>query len=300
MDPHAPNDRRAEYKSTHGVTKPEEALDRRRKETVAMSAQRKESALRSKRLKRDPSLGSLPGSRQISRDPSRASLGEAASEGVAEPPPILPEDVAAEVAAAVEAVKGSKPIGSDLCLDAVRRLRQLLSNYDEPPFKEAVQAGAVPVLVAALQPPVMSGTAMETIFEAAWAPHHLAVPPSDRLPRGGSGLPVAEQCAWALGNIAAEDFEFRQTLVANGVVRPLARLLVGARQALDKGADDGDPALSAGTTAAWALSNVLKGAGREVGEVMAVEGAAEAVVRLVAAAPEHLATEAAWVLAYMT
>ena len=27
---------------------------------------------------------------------------------------------------------------------------------------------------------------------------------------GGSGLAVAEQAAWALGNIAAEDFEFRQ------------------------------------------------------------------------------------------
>lgn len=32
-------------------------------------------------------------------------------------------------------------------------------------------------------------------------------------------------------------------------------------------ADNDDPALAAGTTAAWALSNVLKGAGREVGEV---------------------------------
>jgi hypothetical protein len=45
---------------------------------------------------------------------------------------------------------------------------------------------------------------------------------------------------------------------------------------------------------------VLKGAGREVGEVVAVEGAPEAIVQLVAAAPEHLATEAAWVLAYIT
>jgi len=67
--------------------------------------------------------------------------GEAASEGAAaeEAPQIPPEDVAAEVQAAVDAVKGAKPVGSDICLDAVRRLRQLLSNYDEPPFKEAVQ-----------------------------------------------------------------------------------------------------------------------------------------------------------------
>lgn len=40
-------------------------------QTVAFSTQRKESALRAKRLKRDPSLGSLG----LSRDPSRASLG---------------------------------------------------------------------------------------------------------------------------------------------------------------------------------------------------------------------------------
>lgn len=69
--------------------------------------------------------------------------GEAVSEGGAEAAstPIPPEDIAAEVQAAVDAVKGAKPVGSDLCLDAVRRLRQLLSNYDEPPFKEAVQGG---------------------------------------------------------------------------------------------------------------------------------------------------------------
>ncbi len=37
----------------------------------------------------------------------------------------------------------------------------------------------------------------------------------------------------AAGNIAAEDFEFRHTLIANGVVRPLAQLLVQAAKVLD-------------------------------------------------------------------
>ena len=41
------------------------------------------------------------------------------------------------------AVQLAKPVGSDICLDAVRRLRQLLSNYDEPPFKEAVAGGCL-------------------------------------------------------------------------------------------------------------------------------------------------------------
>jgi hypothetical protein len=39
----------------------------------------------------------------------------------------------------VDAARNAKPVGSDVCLDAVRRLRQLLSAYDEPPLKEAVQ-----------------------------------------------------------------------------------------------------------------------------------------------------------------
>lgn len=47
-------------------------------------------------------------------------------------------------------------------------------------------AGAVPVLVAALQPPQMSATALETVFEAAWAITNLAVV---RCRRGRAGLP---------------------------------------------------------------------------------------------------------------
>lgn len=44
-----------------------------------------------------------------------------------------------------------------------------------PAPRPAPAAGAVPVLVAALQPQHMSATALETIFEAAWAITNLAV-----------------------------------------------------------------------------------------------------------------------------
>jgi hypothetical protein len=107
-------------------------------QTVAISTQHKESTLRSKRLKRDASLSSL-GPPAISREPSRTSLGGEALSEAAPEVGIAPEDVAAEVQAAVDAIKAAKPVGSEVCLDTVRRLRQLLSNYDEPPFKEAVQ-----------------------------------------------------------------------------------------------------------------------------------------------------------------
>ena len=70
------------------------------------------------------------------------------------------------------------------------------------------------------------------------------------------------------GNIAGEDLAFRETLIANGAVRPLTQLVARAAKALSdtsRAVDDDDPLLAAATTAAWALSNTLKGAGAEVG-----------------------------------
>ena len=70
------------------------------------------------------------------------------------------------------------------------------------------------------------------------------------------------------GNIAGEDLAFRETLIANGAVRPLTQLVARAAKALSdtsRAVDDDAPLLAAATTAAWALSNTLKGAGPEVG-----------------------------------
>ncbi|WVZ53651.1 hypothetical protein U9M48_004560 [Paspalum notatum var. saurae] len=56
---------------------------------------------------------------------------------------------------------------------------------------------------------------------------------------------VAEQCGWAIGNVAGEGAELRSTLLAQGALWPLARLMLS-----NKG--------SAARTAAWALSNLIK------------------------------------------
>lgn len=60
-----------------------------------------------------------------------------------------------------------------------------------------------------------------------------------------SSSPVAEQCAWALGNVAGEGEELRNILLAQGALLPLARLMLP-----NKG--------STVRTAAWALSNLIK------------------------------------------
>jgi hypothetical protein len=161
-------------------------------------------------------------------------------------------------------------------------------------------------------------TALEAVFEAAWALTNLAVGDAEVVRAvvpaaplliaylgGGQGLAVAEQCAWALGNVAGEDAEHRSVLIANGAVRPLAQLVVraaAAAAAAPGAAAEASPAAAeaAGATAAWALANLLRGAGPEVGELMGTEGAPQALIALVAAAPDHVAAEAAWVLAYAT
>lgn len=64
------------------------------------------------------------------------------------------------------------------------------------------------------------------------------------------------------GNIAGDSAETRKQLVANGAIRALAGLVIAARGGA--GASGGLALLQAAQIAAWALSNVIKGAGQEV------------------------------------
>eukprot|EP00887_Chlorella_sp_A99_P002376 scaffold10.g2376.t1 len=250
-------------------------------------------------MRRDQSLGSLG---MPSRGTSAASLGALADEAapaseVAEAEAAAAAEVAREVAAAVTAAAAAKPAGSPAHVEAIRALRQMLSNYEDPP------------------PPRVDAAALEGIFEATWAVTNLAVGPYDAvkavLPAapllitylgGGSGLAVAEQCAWALGNIAAEDFAFRQTLIANGATRPLAGLLQ-ARAGTGAAPPRSAPPLArrAGDAAPAARPGAARpAAAPQVGEFMGVDGAPEALVSLLDDAPTDLATEVAWVLTYVT
>lgn len=182
-----------------------------------------------------------------------------------------------------------------------------------------MEAGAIPVLVEALQPPQMDSTALETTFQAAWALTNLAVGDADVvraiLPAapiliahvgGDNGLAMAEQCAWAIGNIAEEDVEYRGILISNGAVMPLTKLLLKACSVFRaKDADNAvldSESLSAGETAAWALSILFVGEGDEVKPFLEAEHGMETLVSVVSStsAPISLVKEVAWLLARMT
>jgi hypothetical protein len=229
-------------------------------------------------------------------------------------------------------MKNASPVGGKAHLEAVRTLRQLLSNYENPPTLAVLSFEGIPALVSALQPTQSNETAVETIFEAAWALTNLAVGEPEVVKAvvpaaplliahlgGGSGLAVTEQCAWALGNIAGDDVEYREILISNGAVPPLAQLMVYGVQAAVNGAaavenvnKESQQIIQTGATASWALENLLRGAGEaEISDFMNTEGALFALDAALSiyvggdetplpALIENLCVEAAWVLAYVT
>jgi importin subunit alpha-1 len=252
-----------------------------------------------------------------------------------------PPDIDQKVSSAIQAMKTASPIGGKTHLEAVKTLRQLLSNYEDPPTLAVLSSKGIPALISALQPAQSTQTSVETIFEAAWALTNLAVgepevvkavvpaaPVLIALLGGDSGsLVVAEQCAWALGNIAGDDVEYRETLISNGAVPPLAQLMIsGVQAALAAGAaasqrnenllnltEGQQQTITTGATASWALANLLRGAGEtEIAAFMSTDGAAAALAAALSldtatepspAVPsviDNLCLETAWVLAYVT
>ncbi|GMH10091.1 hypothetical protein Nepgr_011932 [Nepenthes gracilis] len=180
---------------------------------------------------------------------------------------------------------------------ALQELRRLLSRSELPPVEAALKAGAIPVLVQCLS----FGSPDEQLLEAAWCLTNIAAGKPEEtktlLPAlplliahigEKSSPPVAEQCAWALGNVAGEDEELRNVLLSQGALLPLARMLLP-----DKG--------STVRTAAWAMSNLIKGSNpRAATELIRIDGVLDAIVRHLRKADEELATEVAWVVVYLS
>ncbi|KAK6126196.1 hypothetical protein DH2020_040077 [Rehmannia glutinosa] len=182
-------------------------------------------------------------------------------------------------------------------VNALRELRRLLSKSEYPPVEAALEAGAMPTLVQCLS----FGSPDEQLLEAAWCLTNIAAGQPEEtkalLPAlplliahigEKSSLPVAEQCAWALGNVAGEGQELRNILLSQGALQPLARMMLP-----NKG--------STVRTAAWALSNLIKGPDPKAAtELIRIDGVPDAILRHMKKGDEELATEVAWVVVYLT
>ncbi|CAO2824249.1 unnamed protein product [Amaranthus hypochondriacus] len=261
------------------------ASQRRRQNAVAVAKERRDMLVRTKRLCR---VG-VGGDDDDSEPDNDMMLDEEQS--------ILD----AQTSSAVDELKASVAYqgkGAQMKrISALRELRRLLSRSELPPVDVALKAGAIPVLVQCLS----FGSPDEQLLEAAWCLTNIAAGQPEEtkslLPAlplliahigEKSSLAVAEQCAWAIGNVAGEGEDLRNILLSQGVLLPLAKMLLP-----DKG--------STVRTAAWALSNLIKGPNpRAATELIKINGVLDAIMRHLRKSEEELVTEVAWVVVYLT
>lgn len=134
-------------------------------------------------------------------------------------------------------------------------IRQLVSRKNNPPLKEVIDSGTVPILLG-----LLSQSDSEIQLEAAWALINLASDSDSTkcLVEAGAipqfinalqtdNLRLIDQIIWALGNIAGESAEYRQLVLHHGVMPLVISILEQAAYT---------PLLR---TAAWALSNLCRG-----------------------------------------
>ncbi|GAB2272370.1 Importin subunit alpha-9 [Dionaea muscipula] len=260
------------------------AAQRRRQYAVTVGKERREALVRTKRLCR----GGIGGDDDIELD-NDMMLDEEQS--------VLDSQTSSAVDELKKAVAYQGKGALQKRVSSLRGLRRLLSRSELPPVEAAIKAGAIPVLMQCLS----FGSADEQLLESAWCLTNIAagMPEETKslLPAlpllvahlGEKSLsPVAEQCAWALGNVAGEDEELRNILLSQGALLPLARMMLP-----DKG--------STVRTAAWAMSNLIKGPNpRAATELIRIDGVLDAIVRHLRKADEELTTEVAWVVVYLS
>ncbi|RAL45221.1 hypothetical protein DM860_014631 [Cuscuta australis] len=261
------------------------AAQRRRENAVTVGKERREALMRTKRLCRVGVIG----------DDCDASLESDMM--IDEEQSILEAQTSSSVEQLKLAVSHQGKGAVQKRVNALRELRRLLSRSAYPPVEAALEAGAIPLLVECLS----FGSPDEQLLEAAWCLTNIAAGRAEEtkalLPAlpwliahlgEKSSLTVAEQCAWALGNVAGEGEEFRSTLLSQGALLPLARMMFP-----NKG--------STVTTAAWALSNLIKGPDPKAAtELIRIDGVLDAILRHLKKADVELATEVAWVVVYLS
>ncbi|CAI7876140.1 unnamed protein product [Closterium sp. NIES-54] len=190
------------------------------------------------------------------------------------PIPVLPPFAPPEQAGRPTARAGGAAVQQER-VETLKALRQLLSANHNPPLGAAVRCGAVPLLAECLA----FGAPEEQLLEAAWCVTNIASGEAEEtravLPCAAlliahctdSPSPaIAEQCVWAVGNIAAEADDLRAQLLDQGALPALTRLLLAAASGASGGntgarwltAQAPSALASLAKTVAWALSSLIK------------------------------------------
>jgi hypothetical protein len=114
-------------------------------------------------------------------------------------------------------------------LISLRGFRRLLSAERNPPVKQCIDCGAVPLFVQFLQ----RNDCNELQFEAAWTLTNIASTDHTRVVVDYGAVPflanllasinpdVREQSAWCLGNVAGDCATLRDVVLQSGALMPI-------------------------------------------------------------------------------
>ncbi|GBG65731.1 hypothetical protein CBR_g52325 [Chara braunii] len=288
------------------------AAARRRNQAAIIGKERREALMRAKRICRGivkdeegvedvVEMGDKGEGVEIDEEEAERLAGETVVQAVEELRALVKGAAPSGAAAGVPTIGKVTGGGGDtarLRVQALQKLRVQLSSGSFPPVTPAVRAGVIPLLIECLK----FGSREEQLVEAAWCVTNIASGDSENTVAAlaaaplliahlgdKSPMPVAEQCAWALGNMAGEGPEVRAVLLANGALRPLARLMGVMRPS------------SVARTSAWVMSNLIKGPDPSAAmELMKVRGMMELLISALSKGDTDLVVEVAWVLTYVT
>ncbi|XP_063877254.1 importin subunit alpha-1-like isoform X1 [Scylla paramamosain] len=173
-----------------------------------------------------------------------------------------------------EIVRGIKSNSRKRRLENTIRARKLLSIEVGPPIKEFLKAGILRPLIPYVQQQEDSTLQLEatwvlTNLASGTAAHTAAVVDGGAVPvligaLAGGDEEVAEQAAWALGNIIGEE-RYRNQVVSAGVVTPLLAALHHGRassSSTSSSSASSSPSISSPVSlvrvVAWVLANIFR------------------------------------------
>ena len=185
---------------------------------------------------------------------------------------------------------------ADVKLKAVQTVRKMLSVENSPPIQQVIDLGYIPYLVEFLK----AENFPEIQFEAAWALTNVAsgtaeqtriVVEHNTIPLfialiGSPHTDVKEQSVWALGNIAGDNPDLRNSCLRSGIIE---RLLHVARTA---------EKISVLRTVTWCIGNLCRG--KPQPQLEAVAPALPALVNLISQEDSEVVVDALWALSYIS
>ncbi|KAJ9559028.1 hypothetical protein OSB04_013642 [Centaurea solstitialis] len=209
----------------------------------------------------------------------------------------------AQTSAAVEELKQAVAFQGEGAVqrkvNALTELRHLLSRSKFSPVEVALRSGAIPLVAHCLS----KGSQDDELHEAGLCLKSIAVGKPEETRAFFPALPlliayigeystlrVPEQvaCAWVLGKVAEEQEELKDILISQGVLFPLAKMMLPNKGLIAR-------------TAAWSLSRLIKGPDPKAAtKLIQIDGVVDAILIHMRESGDIIATEIARVVAYLS